>query len=101
MVTIGTKVRNGLGILSSKGKKSWSESGRGSMFGFMDMSKWDEQFQVMKDLGFEITSQQDKVVVWSYHGEIVVFEQYGTDVDRVWVHCSYLLVDKSWCSERQ
>lgn len=96
MSTIGTKIRNGLGILSANGKRAWSEDGRGGLYGFMDLSKWTDQNKVMVDLGFDLIVEDDVCAVWDFHGQRVVFQKY---LEAIQVYCSYLLADKSWCSE--
>ena len=97
MTTVATKVRNALDILSMRGKKSWSEDGRGGSFGFMKQEKWSDHYQVMKDLGFDKVGENSLGTLWELKGQQIFFEKKQ---DFVWVHCQHLLMNKDWCKEQ-
>jgi len=97
MTTLATKVRKAFEVKSRNDQRTWSEDGRGGLYGYMLYGYMlphnaPEVNSKMVELGFLPVGEN----VWTFKGERVSF--IASD-DRVLVYCSYLLADVKWCEE--
>ena len=93
--TLATKIRNDLNLLSLRGKKSWSEAGRGKMVAQSSSPLLGEHTEYFEGLGFVLERNTDTCESWVWPGtsvEVLVTE-YMVDI-------SYLLASREWNEEQ-
>jgi hypothetical protein len=93
--TIATLVRNELGLLSLKGKKTWSETGRGGMIAQSSVALLGRHKEYFEVLGFKLERESDVLETWVW-GDTQVrmyVSNYGVEI-------SYLLAMRDWHEEQ-
>lgn len=93
--TLATKIRNELGLLSLKGKASWSETGRGGMIAVSSKPLLGEHKAYFEGLGFALERESATCETWVWPGTEV--RMYVTAEH---VEISYLLSSREWCEEQ-
>ena len=93
--TIATLVRNELGLLSLKGKKTWSETGRGGMIARGSVPLLGQHKEYFEGLGFKLERESDVLETWTWGVTQVrmYVSSYGVEI-------SYLLAMREWHEEQ-
>lgn len=103
--TIATLVRNELGLLSLKGKKTWSETGRGGMIAQSSVPLLGQHKEYFEGLGFKLERESDVLETWVIGGELKDATPWGATKVRMYVsnygvEISYLLSCRDWHEEQ-
>lgn len=105
--TIATLVRNELGLLSLRGKKTWSETGRGGMIAQTPAELLGKCDAFLEKLGFVLVRRSEHFELWHYKDTGVHLQVMGGVHARIMgcdngsaVEISYLLSCREWHEEQ-